>query len=160
MSDPRSTRRTRLGPGVVGLAIAAVVGGVAGFGLRGATTDPSPQLAAALAVPVEVPAEVLATTTSADVTTTSAEITTTIEATTTSLDGELRRYTLNGGTVGVLYGDDGDIVVADTELADGFTAESTFVDGVLTVHLRDGQRHSQLTAWCDDHGPQVTLDDH
>ena len=164
MAQAETTTRVSYGVGLVVLVGAALAAGAAGgFTLRALASDDAPKLASAaisadggdesigLAVaPARTEPPATTTTVPVEVTTTS----------TMMVEGEVRLYSLSGGTISVGYQDDGDIVVADADLADGYEMESTFVDGVLTVDLRDGERHSQLVAWCEANGPMVRLDDH
>lgn len=74
--------------------------------------------------------------------------------------GLLRTYPLSGGTVVVDF-NGGRVSIVEIRLAEGFVAEDPVEDedGVVEVNLRSGPRHSQLRVWLDG-GPQVALDDH
>ncbi|MFV0259533.1 MAG: hypothetical protein ACK5PP_13940 [Acidimicrobiales bacterium] len=75
-------------------------------------------------------------------------------------DGDLRAYTVAGGTVSILFRPDGAILVQDSQPNPGYQLDQTFADGVLTVTLHDGTHTSVITAFCDQLArPQATLDD-
>ncbi|MDH3680327.1 MAG: hypothetical protein OEV40_10315 [Acidimicrobiia bacterium] len=76
--------------------------------------------------------------------------------------GSVRSYSMAGGVVTVRFAE-GEASLVSIELNEPFTAETSTIDGRLQVDLRDGDRHSQLSAWVEpgtDDGVKVILDDH